>query len=79
MSPLLFQAEYDPLTAFEPIGLFGTAPTVVITYPNSKYKTLKDVVDAAKAKPGEMSLWFLGQWLAATCRVKCSWRRPGST
>lgn len=54
VSPLLFKAEYDPLTAFEPIGLFGTAPTVVITYPNSRYKTLKDVVDAAKAKPGEI-------------------------
>lgn len=54
VSPLLFKAEYDPLTAFEPIGMFGTAPTVVITYPNSKYKTIKDVVDAAKAKPGEV-------------------------
>ena len=54
VSPILFKAEYDPLTAFEPIGLFGTAPMVVITHPNSKYKTLKDVVDAAKAKPGEI-------------------------
>lgn len=54
VSPILFKADYDPLTAFEPIGLFGTAPMVVITYPNSKYKTLKDVVDAAKAKPGEV-------------------------
>ena len=52
VSPLLFKAEYDPLTAFEPIGMFGTAPTVVITYPASPYKTIKDVVDAAKAKPG---------------------------
>ncbi|SDI63540.1 Bug family tripartite tricarboxylate transporter substrate binding protein [Propionivibrio dicarboxylicus] len=54
VSPILFKAEYDPLTAFEPIGLFGTAPMVVITFPNSKYKTLKDVVEAAKAKPGEV-------------------------
>ncbi len=54
VSPLLFKAEYDPLTAFEPIGMFGTAPTVIITYPNSKYRTIKDVVDAAKAKPGEV-------------------------
>jgi len=54
VSPILFKAEYDPLTAFEPIGLFGTAPMVVITFPNSKYKSLKDVVEAAKAKPGEV-------------------------
>ena len=54
VSPILFKADYDPLTAFEPIGLFGTAPIVVITQPNSKYKSLKDVVDADKAKPGEV-------------------------
>ena len=54
VSPLLFKAEYDPITAFEPIGMFGTAPTVIITYPDSPYKTIKDVVDAAKKKPGEI-------------------------
>lgn len=54
VSPHLFKAEYDPLTAFEPIGLFGTAPTVLITYPASPYKTLADVVGAAKAKPGQL-------------------------
>ena len=54
VSPLLFKAEYDPNTAFEPIGMFGTAPTVIITYPESPYKTIKDVVDAAKKKPGTL-------------------------
>ena len=54
VSPLLFKSEYDPLTAFEPIGLFGTAPTMVITYPDSPYKTMKDVVEAAKKKPGTL-------------------------
>ncbi len=54
VSPHLFKAEYDPLTAFEPIGMFGTAPSVVITHLNSPYKTLKDLVDAAKKKPGEI-------------------------
>ncbi len=54
VSPVLFKADYDPLTAFEPIGMFGTAPTVLITYPNSPYKSIKDVVEAAKKKPGEV-------------------------
>lgn len=54
VSPLLFKAEYDPIKDFEPIGMFGTAPTVIITYPDSPYKTIKDVVDAAKKKPGEI-------------------------
>lgn len=54
VSPLLFKADYDPIKDFEPIGLFGTAPTVLITYPNSPYHSIKDVVDAAKKKPGEV-------------------------
>ena len=54
VSPLLFKADYDPIKDFEPIGLFGTAPTIAITYPASPYKTIKDVVDAAKKKPGEV-------------------------
>lgn len=54
VSPLLFKAEYDPIKDFEPVGMFGTAPTVLITHPNSQYKTIKDVVDAAKKKPGEV-------------------------
>jgi tripartite-type tricarboxylate transporter receptor subunit TctC len=54
VSPLLFKCDYDPLTAFENIGLFGTAPTVLITYPESPYKTLKDVVEAAKKDPGKL-------------------------
>ena len=54
VSPLLFKAEYDPIKDFEPIGMFGTAPTVIITHLNSPYKTIKDVVDAAKKKPGEI-------------------------
>lgn len=54
VSPHLFKADYDPVTAFEPIGLFGTAPTILITYNDSPYKTLKDVIEAAKKKPGAL-------------------------
>lgn len=51
-SPVLFKADFDPVKDFVGIGLFGTAPTIAITYNESPYKTLKDVVDAARAKPG---------------------------
>ena len=54
VSPHLFKADYDPVTAFEPFGLFGTAPTILITYNDSPYKTLKDVIEAAKKKPGAL-------------------------
>ena len=54
VSPLLFKAEFDPIKDFAPIGLFGTAPTVLVTHLQSPYKALKDVVDAARKKPGEV-------------------------
>jgi tripartite-type tricarboxylate transporter receptor subunit TctC len=54
VSPHLFKADYDPINDFAPIGLFGSAPTLLTTYNESKYKTLKDLVDAARAKPGDL-------------------------
>jgi tripartite-type tricarboxylate transporter receptor subunit TctC len=51
-SPVLFKADFDPVKDFVGIGIFGTAPTIAITYNESPYKSLKDVVDAAKQKPG---------------------------
>ncbi|MBK6334631.1 MAG: tripartite tricarboxylate transporter substrate binding protein [Betaproteobacteria bacterium] len=51
-SPVLFKADFDPVKDFVGIGIFGTAPTIAITYNEAPYKSLKDVVDAAKQKPG---------------------------
>jgi tripartite-type tricarboxylate transporter receptor subunit TctC len=50
-SPHMIKADYDPLKDFEPVGLIGSAPTVAITYNESPYKSLKDIVDAAKKQP----------------------------
>jgi tripartite-type tricarboxylate transporter receptor subunit TctC len=50
-SPNMLKAEYDPLKDFEPIGMVGTAPIIVIVPPDSPFKSLKDVADAAKKDP----------------------------
>ncbi|MBS0389768.1 MAG: tripartite tricarboxylate transporter substrate binding protein [Proteobacteria bacterium] len=50
-SPHLIKADYDPLKDFEPIGMIGRAPIIAITYNDSPYKSLKDVVDAARKDP----------------------------
>jgi tripartite-type tricarboxylate transporter receptor subunit TctC len=50
-SPHLLKADYDPLKDFEPIGMIGRAPIIVITAADSPYKSLKDVVDAARKDP----------------------------
>lgn len=50
-SPHMLKADYDPLKDFESVGLIGSAPIIAITFNESPYKTLKDVVDAAKKDP----------------------------
>lgn len=46
---------YDSLKDFAPIILVGGVSNVMIVPPNSPYKTVLEVVAAAKAKPGAMT------------------------
>jgi len=46
---------YDPETDLSPIILIEKGPLVLVVNPNSPYKTVKDIIDAAKAKPGELT------------------------
>lgn len=46
---------YDPIKSFSPVALLGTNPVVLVVSQNSPYKTLRDVLAAAKAKPQTIS------------------------
>lgn len=46
---------YDPVKSFAPVALIGSNPVVLIVGQNSPYKTLQDVLAAAKAKPKTIS------------------------
>ena len=46
---------YDPLTSFEPVCLVANSPQVIVVNSSSPHKTLKEWLDAARAKPGELS------------------------
>ena len=46
---------YDPVKSFAPVTLIGTNPVVLVVNAASPYKTLKDVLEASKAKPGGLS------------------------
>ena len=43
---------YDAVKSFEPVILIGSNPLVLAVNASTPYKTLKEVIDAAKAKPG---------------------------
>ncbi|WP_370625004.1 Bug family tripartite tricarboxylate transporter substrate binding protein [Polynucleobacter sp. AM-25C3] len=46
---------YDPETDLIPIILIEKGPLVLVVNPNSPYKTIQDIVTAAKAKPGTLT------------------------
>ena len=51
---------YEALKAFAPISLVGDGPSVFVVSNNSPFKTLKDLVAAARANPGKISYGSAG-------------------
>jgi len=51
---------YDPVRDFEPIGNLVLTPQVIVVGSQSPYKSVKELMAAAKAKPGEISFASLG-------------------
>ena len=46
---------YDPVNDFEPIGTLGAVPIVLVVNASSPYKSVNELVAAAKAKPPALS------------------------
>jgi tripartite-type tricarboxylate transporter receptor subunit TctC len=59
VAPLLNPDTFNPKD-LTPVAALGTVPTVLITYPGKGYKTLADLVAAAKAKPGQVVITTAG-------------------
>src|SRR5581483_4018987 len=57
---LLPNLPYDTMKDLAPIMLIGTSPMVITTHPSTAYKSFKDVIDAAKAKPEAVSYGTIG-------------------
>jgi len=51
---------YDPVRDFEPIGNIALTPQAIVVGAQSPYKSIRDLVAAARAKPGELSFASLG-------------------
>src|SRR5262245_25546195 len=60
INPNLRKLNYDPLTSFEPICDLLHTPTFIVVNNASPYRTLADLLDAARAKPGAFSLASIG-------------------
>jgi tripartite-type tricarboxylate transporter receptor subunit TctC len=54
------KASYHPLTSFEPICFLVESPAVLVVNSASPYRTLADLLSAARAKPGELTMASVG-------------------
>jgi tripartite-type tricarboxylate transporter receptor subunit TctC len=62
---LLAKMPYAYDKAFAPVMLVGLSPNVLVVRADSPYKTVQDIVNAAKAKPGQLSFASQGTGTSA--------------
>jgi tripartite-type tricarboxylate transporter receptor subunit TctC len=60
IAPHLRKLNFDPLTSFEPICHLVSSPGVIVVNSASPYRTLADLVEAARAKPGQLTFAAAG-------------------
>jgi tripartite-type tricarboxylate transporter receptor subunit TctC len=60
-NPFLYdKIPYDTFKDFSPISLLASSPNILLVRADSPFKTLADVIAAAKAKPGSLSFAHAG-------------------
>jgi tripartite-type tricarboxylate transporter receptor subunit TctC len=59
-SALYKKVPYDPAKDFAPVGLMARFPLIVVANPSTGFKTMRDLVDAAKKDPGKLSYASVG-------------------
>jgi tripartite-type tricarboxylate transporter receptor subunit TctC len=55
-NPHLRKVTYDPMTSFEPICHLVSVPALIVVAASSPYRTLGDLLGAARASPGKITL-----------------------
>jgi tripartite-type tricarboxylate transporter receptor subunit TctC len=60
INPHLRKLNYDPLKSFEPICDLVSVPMVIVVNVGAPYRTFADLIDAARARPGELTLASIG-------------------
>jgi tripartite-type tricarboxylate transporter receptor subunit TctC len=60
INPQMRKVNYHPLTSFEPICYLTSTPTVIVVNSASRYRTLVDLLDTARARPGQLTLASIG-------------------
>jgi tripartite-type tricarboxylate transporter receptor subunit TctC len=62
---LVRKLSYDPERDFMPVGLLAFTPLLLITHPSLPVQSVKELIEAAKARPGKFSHVSVGDGSAA--------------
>lgn len=60
IGPQLRKVNFAPLTSFEPVCYLVSSPGIIVVNASSPYRTLADLLEAARVKPGELTLASVG-------------------
>jgi tripartite-type tricarboxylate transporter receptor subunit TctC len=60
INPHLRKLNYDPLTSFTPVCYLVRSPQLIVVNSASPYLTIDDLLNAARVKPGELTLASAG-------------------
>lgn len=55
VDPALHKLNFDPIKSFAPIALLATGPDVLVVNPAMPVKSVKDLLELAKEKPGQLN------------------------
>jgi tripartite-type tricarboxylate transporter receptor subunit TctC len=77
IDPHLRKLPYDPLTGFEPICYLANSPVIIVVSNTSPYRTLDELLNAAHAKPGTLTLATVGPGTAGHMAFKMLKRAAG--
>ena len=59
-NPALYKTPYDPVKGIQPIGLVATLPLIVVMHPSVKANNVKELIELARAQPGQLSYGSAG-------------------
>lgn len=74
---LIPQMPFDTAKDLEPVMLVGTSPMLVATHPSRPFRGFQEVVAAAKAKPGSVTIGTIGNGSLAHLTITLLQQRGG--
>jgi len=74
---LVANVPFDTLKDFAPVMLVGTAPYAIAAHPSRPFRSFAEVVQAAKAKPNEVSIGSIGNGTLAHLTIALAQQAGG--